>query len=85
MARKLSWQEIKQQYDGEWVQLIDFDWDITKQNPACGVVKVHSKDKSEFKQLIKKDKPAESAFLYVGKRLLPEGHIFAGKLQQFAK
>jgi hypothetical protein len=26
MAEKLSWEEIKKNYDQEWVELVDYDW-----------------------------------------------------------
>ena len=47
MAQKLSWDEIKNQYPNEWVELVDFDKD---ENGYLinGVVIYHTSNKKEF-------------------------------------
>jgi hypothetical protein len=83
MAQKLTWEEIKQQYDGEWVELVDCDWDDSEQDPRSGIVRVHSKDKKEFRKLILQDRPKSSALLYVGDINFSEGVVFSANLHQF--
>ena len=36
---KLSWKEIREKFDQEWVELIDYDWDMTEPDPSAGVVR----------------------------------------------
>ena len=66
MVRKLTWQEIKQHYNGEWVELVDFDWNMTEPDPQAGIVRVHSKDRNEFNKLAMQDPPTNSAVVFVG-------------------
>jgi hypothetical protein len=64
---KLTWDEIKQRYDREWVQLVDFDWADDEQYPAAGVVRVHAPTRKEFNDLTKQQPPAGgTARIYVG-------------------
>lgn len=84
MANKLTWQQIKQQYDGEWVELIDFEWDMTEPDPSSGVVRVHAKDRKEFHRLAMQDPPAESAVVYVGPILMAkENMVFNANQRQW--
>lgn len=85
MAERLSWQEIKELYPDEWVELIDVEWDLTGPDPNGGVVRVHHRDKKEFKKLIMQDRPPSSALVYSGNRLFPEGKIFSANMNQFTK
>ena len=84
MDNKLSWEEIKKRYRDEWVQLVDYEWEETEPYPRSGVVRVHHKDKKEFKNILAaKDKPKESALLYTGDKLLPQHGIFSSNLHQY--
>ena len=67
MSNRLSWDEIKGQYPNEWVELIDYEWDETEPDPKSGTVRVHSHDRKEFEELIRKDSPEDSTLVYVGK------------------
>jgi hypothetical protein len=66
--QKLTWEEIKTQYDKEWVQLVDYDWPDGTPYPKSGAVRVHAGDRREFYRLMKamKPKPSDSALVYVG-------------------
>jgi len=85
MTKKLTWEEIKKQYDGEWVELIDYDWDDTESDPQAGVVRFHSKDKKEFHKLILDRPDCESAIVYVGE-IFPQraNNIFSANLHQYS-
>ncbi len=66
MSAKLSWEEIKKQYDQEWVELIDYDWPEEEVYPRSGIVRVHAKTRRDFDNLIDVDPPFDSAYVYVG-------------------
>lgn len=85
MAEKLTWEEIKQRYDGEWVELIDFEWDETQPDPQAGIVRFHARDAKEFHRLIKENPIVDAALVYVGD-LFPnrENVIFSANLHQYA-
>lgn len=84
MTEKLTWDEIKQRYDGEWVQLIEHEWDKTEPDPQSGVVRVHSKDAKEFHRLVKQDPVKRSAILFVGELFnLGENVIFNANQHQW--
>jgi hypothetical protein len=85
MSKKLSWNEIQKQYDGEWIELVDYDWDETEPDPEAGVVRVHSKNRKEFEDLVRKAPPEDSALLFVGKIVVPEGMTISSNLNQFTK
>ena len=48
MEKKLTWQEIEQKYNREWVQLVDYEWSEGEPFPAVGVVRVHAADRKDF-------------------------------------
>jgi hypothetical protein len=85
MSEKLTWEEIKKKHDGEWVELVDFEWDETEPDPQAGVVRFHSKDKKEFHRLILDRPDCESAIVYVGDLFPRESnHIFSANLHQYS-
>jgi hypothetical protein len=70
MKEILSFIEIKEQFDSEWVLVGDPETDENF-NVKRGVVLCHSKDRDEVYRKAREIKPKHSAFLYTGK--LPEG------------
>ena len=64
--KRLSWDEIKKQFDQEWVELVDYDWPETELYPQSGTVRVHAKTRSEFDDLADRDPPVDSAYIFVG-------------------
>ncbi len=38
MSKKLSWSEIKNRYEGQWVSLTDVEWEWHKPHPASARV-----------------------------------------------
>ena len=73
MAEKLTWEEIKKQYDQEWIELVDYDWPDENPDPKAGVVRVHAKTKEEFDRLASIDAPRDAACVFVGEPLLLSG------------
>lgn len=82
MKEKIPWTEIEALYDQQWVELIDFDWEETEPFPTAGRVRVHSRDRREFNQLIKRDMPIDSAILFVGRRHRQSGTFLSSNLRQ---
>ena len=83
MEKKLSWQEIKQGFDQEWVELIEYDWPDEEAFPRSGIVRVHAKSRREFDRLINQDPPLDSALVYVGERKPEPGVIYSANLHQW--
>ena len=73
--QKITWDKIQKQYEGEWVELINYDWQDGQPYPAAGEVRVHASDRKEFYQQANIDRPKDSAILYVGRLDLPLGVI----------
>jgi hypothetical protein len=82
MAERLSWEEIQQRYNGEWVELIDYDWLDERPYPSAGAVRVHARKRSEFDKLAAVDPPLDSAFVYVGKPQRQPGVYVSANLRR---
>jgi hypothetical protein len=65
---RLTWDQIKQRYKGEWVELVDYDWPDNVPWPKAGVVRIHSSNRKEFWRLANAATPIpqDSASLFVG-------------------
>jgi hypothetical protein len=73
-SESISYAEIKREYDGEWVLIID---PVTTKNLdiVAGKVAWHSKDRDEVYQKALELKPKHSAVLFLGNP--PKGMEFA--------
>lgn len=74
----LTWEEIKEQFDGEWVELVDCDWPEGEPYPRSAVVRVHASDKKEFYTALNRrvPKPTDSSLLFIGKPAQRQGALF---------
>lgn len=64
---RLTWSHIKEMYPGEWVELIDVQWDWQKPTPSSGQVRNHAADRSELMKMVQASGPhPEAVVLYVG-------------------
>ncbi len=61
MNKKLSWREIRKHFSGQWVELVDCDWDWKDAKPKSACVRNFSPNR---KKLIGKDNK-DSVILYV--------------------
>jgi hypothetical protein len=69
MAHRLSWSEIKGEYDQQWVLLTDYEWPEGTPNPTFGAVELHAHEKMDFDQALREAHetlPSDTAMLYVG-------------------
>ena len=70
MDKKLSWEEIRNDFSGHWVELVDCDWDWNDANPSSARVRNFSADR---KKLISKNNK-DSVILFIG-----SGKFLSGK------
>jgi hypothetical protein len=80
---KLTWDEICNRFDREWVQLVDYDWAEDESLPKAGVVQNHAKSRREFDELIIMNPQPESALLFVGKRDVQPGVVLSANHHQW--
>ena len=68
MEKKLIWNEILENFSGEWIELVDYNWPDNHANPISGVVTVHSPERREFIELCKlsASSPKDRAVIFVG-------------------
>lgn len=63
----MSWNRIKELFDGEWVELVDLDWEWTSSFPRLARVRNHASDRAELMSLIGHQGSIQgSVILYVG-------------------
>ena len=74
MSKRHSWNEIKANFAGLWVELVDCDWDWNDANPRYASVRNFSVDR---KKLISKNNK-DSVILYVNSLQTKEGMPVAG-------
>lgn len=67
MSAKLTWDQIKQCYEGEWVILVEQEWDTHMPIPDAGVVKCHCKTKQERNRFLQqhRDELTDVALVFV--------------------
>lgn len=75
MEQKLSWEQIAQQYKGQWVELVDYEWQDGEPYPTAGAVRVHDADRKQFYRQANQNRPLDSAILFVGDLNLPLGVV----------
>ncbi len=61
MNGKLPWSNIRTQFRGKWVELVDFDWDWDKNRPIAAAVRHHAADREGLKSLITKHGAVEDS------------------------
>ncbi len=64
--KKLTWDEIRKNYNREWVHLVDYDWTEGQPYPNSGVVRIHAKTREDFDSLMLSSAPISGARLFVG-------------------
>lgn len=82
MRKRLSWNEIREQFDRQWVELVDYDWPEGKPFPKSGVVRVHSSDRREFYRIARNEAPVDSAILFVGKPNIPPDTVLCSSIMR---
>ena len=69
MAR-IPWSQIREAFDGEWVELTDCRWGSTSPHPAAARVRFHNSNRQDLMSMIAKAGRADdSVVLFVGPSL----------------
>ena len=64
---RLPWSMIKENYAGEWVELVNCGWKWERPTPQWGCVRNHAADRNQLMRLIARSEAAPDAtVLYVG-------------------
>jgi hypothetical protein len=72
MKKRLSWKEISETYSGQWVELVDCDWEWNEPHPSFAKVVTASSNRSiimsEMRQRSKKlgTRKLQSVIIHVG-------------------
>ena len=66
-STRLTWSQINEFFEGEWVELVDYKWDWNQTLQSWGHVRNHAKDRNELISKIREsDKTSNSVVLYLG-------------------
>ena len=78
MAEKLSWEEIQQRYNGEWVELVDYEWLEGEPYPKAARIHAHAQSRKDFNKCCVENRfPGEAARLFVGRAMRTANSIFS--------
>lgn len=69
MQRRLSWNQIKAIYRGEWVELTELDWEWDSPFPKRAVVRHHFADRADLMAAVRRDNRCateQSTILFLG-------------------
>jgi len=63
----MRWQKIKEIFNGQWVELANFEWDWDHAFPKTAQVTHHAQDRDELLAMIEETgKAPDGVILYVG-------------------
>lgn len=69
MAR-IPWSQIREAFDGEWVELTDCRWGSTPHHPAAARVRFHNSNRQHLMAMIAKaGREGDSVVFFVGPSL----------------
>jgi len=80
MNKVMTWQQIEEEHNGQWVQLVDYDWPEEETYPRTGKVRLSAPTRKEFNRLVLEKEPVDAARIYVGEHKLPEGSIISSNI-----
>jgi hypothetical protein len=67
---KIPWSQIREAFDGEWVELTDCTWGATSLQPTAARVRFHNANRSDLMAMIEAaGRKDESVVLFVGPSL----------------
>ena len=66
-SKPIAWSQLKNFFEGQWVELIEYKWDWNAATPSWARIRHHASDRAELLELIRKDKKvAGSVLLFIG-------------------
>lgn len=67
MYQRLTWNQVREHFTGEWVELVEYRWDWNRPYPAWAVIRHHDEDRAELMERIQSASPVPtSVVLLVG-------------------
>lgn len=64
---RISWNQLRDLFSGEWVELVDFRWEWNSPTPAWAVVRHHASDrKALLKKISESGERDDALILYLG-------------------
>lgn len=67
MSKRLTWKQIKQEFRGQWVELVECDWDWGQPCPRAAVVRHSAANRSDLVAEIENADSCEgSMILFIG-------------------
>ena len=67
ISKKFVWSQLKDFFEGEWVELVDYKWDWNQPCPAWARIRNHASDRMELLNQIREDGAVEGAVvLFIG-------------------
>lgn len=70
MSSRIPWSQIREAFDGEWVELTDCTWGATSLQPTAARVRFHNTSRSNLMHMIgRAGLKEESVVLFVGPAL----------------
>lgn len=86
MSQQLTWQEIEQRFDHEWVELVDYVWPEGEPFPISGIVRTHASKRKEFYDLANQEPvPRDSAILFVGRPKRSPGQMLCSSVMRIER
>ncbi|MCO6430677.1 MAG: hypothetical protein J5J00_07425 [Deltaproteobacteria bacterium] len=80
LTQRLSWNQIREWYHGQWVELVDYEWEWDQKTPTRARVRNYSSDRRELLERSKRsDSPEGAVILFVGS---PNSFINSSYFQQ---
>ncbi len=71
LSLRLTWSQIVEMFDGEWVELVDFNWDWKDAHPRLATVRHHAPDRRALMESVR-NAPTDqvTAILYISSNRL---------------
>lgn len=76
MNIRLPWSQLKEAFQGEWIELVAYDWKWGDSKPRWGIVRNHAADRQALTKMIEASPSVDGALiLYVGASLGAVTHV----------
>ncbi len=80
MNKILDWTQIQEEFQHQWVQLVDYDWPEGEPHPKSGKVRINAPNRKEFNKLVLEAEPVDAARIYVGDHRTPYGTVMSANI-----
>lgn len=78
-SSSMSWSQIKKDFNGQWVEMTDFEWDWDSAHPSWAKIRNHASDRNELiAQIEFVGKKDGAVILFIGQANTFVSHESAG-------